>query len=358
MRRVWIGLLAAACWGQMLPDTARFKAALEPYRKFEVYKLEGANYAALKARFLDWADARLRQRASIRAMNTELREAGLLSEGLQETGEIQKNFAGYLDSVELVPVPAGFFAVKLGMFAGSFCQYDDTVAIYRQKPFQRIAVLNAQDTLSDGHHWRALAIGDNGLIASSWVLANCTSMWNGSTFRIQRLGDGRLENVFDGGDGAYAGEVAILIERDTVAFRFVTMIRDDAATTGEVVDRYEVHDRSVRRIAPIATSYASFLGRWLGMSRSDAAPFSSAEAREAHEGPLDGLYKLKRAAVCRDGRQIEVVIGGKRRVFTVSGNTPETLRMERVGDRLDPACRAVGIGPVMLTEPGWARMKR
>jgi hypothetical protein len=179
-------LLNSVAFGSDAQDTIRFARHLQIGRGKML--LTNAEYRTVRDEYLEWLDTRIKAGRSVGSMNKELQSAGLFP----ALDDVYASHAGYLDEISLRPMRSrnNIIAIEAAMYKGDGCSLDVTALIYQRQPVRRLAVVNADTGQSPyAYNLSGIAIGDarpNGvrLVASGWVISNCTSTWNGKRIRI------------------------------------------------------------------------------------------------------------------------------------------------------------------------------
>jgi len=297
---------------------------------------------------------------SVARMNEELEAAGLLSNGPQTVDEMfDKTYAGFLGNIEAKPSRAAedLLAITFGIHTGGYCNFDETLVLYRRTPLLRIARINAEQSFTHGYRLRELAVGKEDpsgrMIGSAWVASNCTSNWNGNLFRIDLLSAQPLANVLDREVSAFGGDkVGISIEDNTVTFRYTTLMGDLDALTRAGIARYRVQDGHAIREAPIATSFGGLINEWLEMDDAEAARWSTPEAATHHRDlaarTRKQLLQWEHVAACPGSppaREISIQWNESKQttVFLISASSAAEMRMLSVSDKRSPSCREIDV---------------
>ena len=365
VRLVFGILMCALASAQVRDDTARLAAVLKTFRAYKAYQFQPDDYRRIQTEYLTWIDVRMTHRITPEQMNQELQAAGLLSEGAQTIEGAERSFAGFLGPIATpaAGIPKDLLAVTFGIYMGNSCGYDETVAIYTSKSFRRVAVLNAKSDRANGSYLRSIVAGrDEGangrLIASAWVFANCTSQWNGNTFRIDRLRRGSLQTVLEQGEAAYEGDpVEIQVQRDSVTFTWGTTSGFLAATVRLATKRYRIQGNRAIREAPFAPSYGSLIDEWLDLNDSEAAPLATpalaARHRDLAARRKKDTFEWTHAADCSGPpatREIALEWDESKEttVFQIAGSTPRDMRIVSVTNQRSPSCKEIDISKDLL----------
>lgn len=365
---LWSASLCVPCpAGALKSDTAHLADNLNRLQKLEAHLLSPAEDELIRDEYMAWIDSRMGSVNTLTQMNDELGAAGLLSRGPETVDEMfSKTYTGFLEKVEPVPIrPAGdLLAVRFGVYTGGNCNLDETVLLYERRSLRRIARINAEQSFTYGYRFRALAAGkedprQSRVIASAWVLSNCTSNWNGNLFRIDVAHGRSLDNVLDRGVEAFGGKsVEIRIENGTVTFDYTTRIGDTDGSLRGGVARYRIQDGHAVREAPIAASVRGFISEWLDLDDSEAARWSTPEAAARHHKLAarfnKDLFTWEHTADCAGSPPMEEIAiqwGEPKQgtVFLVGGRSVAEMRMLSVSDGPSPSCREIDSGPASVT---------
>ena len=290
------------------PDTLRLAAHLSQFRKFKLYEFRATDFEAVQRRYLAWVDRRIAVAQAPESMNAELEAAGLLSDGPDTVDDMfERTYAGYLAKIVSLPVGDEQIAVNLGIHTGGYCNRDETLVLYERKSRRRLAVLNSAHPYSHGYLLSGFSIGASSpiagrLIATSWIASNCTSNWNGSTLKIDRLFRGSVRNILQRSAGARNEDgITVRLAGNVVEFEYVTWLGDGDATVRTAIARYRVTGNRALRESPIATQIAGFLSEWLELDDREADRWSSPAAAGAHHTLTprpDDLPTWERVALC------------------------------------------------------------
>ena len=341
-------VLCLSCFAaRMREDTARLAARLASLKGSE---LTASEFAPLQAEYLAWIDARVQARGTVSTINDELRQAKLLYIAPTTlTDDWQASHAGYVDAVRGEPLGEEVLALKLGIYTGSSCDYDETVVLYLHKPFRRLGWLNAQQVYEHGHFLHGLAVGGK-IVASGWTASNCTSVWNGELFRIDVLRP-QMSNILNREVIARGDEeVKIRIQNDLVTFRYSAGMHDTVIDGREGIASYEIENGKTIRQAPIASQFGGFIDEWLLLDDEDAARFSSPAAARLHHEIAARFKKepfdWQHAADC-PGPAREIAVRGdeseQTTVFLIASSSIAEMRMLSISDKINPSCREIDI---------------
>jgi hypothetical protein len=228
-------MLCACCFGsEMQTDTIRLAAHLKPFRHYKLYELSGAQYKTIQKEYLSWIGSRFKRGVTLAQMNEELEAANLLSDGPKDVDDMEKSFAGFLGPVEALPLGVtGLVALKFGIYSGSLCNLDETAVLYDAGTLEELARLNAEAVsargLRYGYDLRTLSVGKDDavrgrIIASAWVISNCTSNWNGNNFRIDVSLGQSSSTVLNRGVAAFFGDPVDIRIEETIPSRSNTRL--------------------------------------------------------------------------------------------------------------------------------------
>jgi hypothetical protein len=336
-------------------DTARLVSHLAPLRGGE---FTAAEFVPIQAEYLAWIDSRVRARGTLEQINEELRGAKLL---FKEPESLQNNYgrseAGYLDEVEVESIPEAIdlLALRLGIYTGSNCGYDETLVLYQRKPFRRLGWLNAEQSFAHGHSLGSVRVGNNPaqgrIMASAWTASSCVSAWNGTRFRIDLLQSQTIARVLNREALTRNDvEVDINVQGDTATFRYSTDMRDTLIGSRTGVASYRIESGRAIRRGPIASHFGGFIDEWLLLNDDDAARVSAPEAARMHHEVAarfrQDSYDWEHVADCPNGtREIAIQEEKSERttVFLLRASTIADMRMLLVSDKLDPSCREIDI---------------
>jgi hypothetical protein len=342
-------------------DTTSLAQLLRPFRAHKVYELDQSDYKLIQDAFLTWIDTRMKSGVTVAQMNRELAAAGLLSNGPKTIDDqYDRTYAGFLGGIGTEPLQAAedLLALKVGIYTGGACNFDETIVLYKREPLGKPVRINGAPAYEHGLLLRSLAVGkdDNArgrIIASAWVASNCTSNWNGSVFRIHVAHPQSLENVLDRDVDVFGEDkVGISIHGDIVRFNYTTRM-PNGFTLRPGVATYRVQGNKVVRLAPIAEQFGGFIDEWLWMSDLEATPWSAPAAARMHHDLAaryrKELFDWERVAECPGSppkREIAVhwSDSGLTSVFIISGAGASQLRMVSVSAERLPSCHEIDIG--------------
>jgi hypothetical protein len=356
-RRLVYGLmLCTPCFAaEVKGDTARMARHLSSMRGGE---FAAAQFQPIQDEYLAWIDSRVRTRGSAKTINEELRQAKLL---FRETEGLASDFgshAGYLGAVQVEPIPEvdDLLALRIGIYTGGGCDYDETVVLYERKPFRRLGWLNAEQSYSHGYYLHGLNAGKNNparsrIIASAWTASNCTSVWNGTRFRIDLLQPQVVTNILNREASARNDEeVKISIQDNNATFRYSTDMRDTVIQSREGVASYQVLGNRAIRQAPIASQLGGFIDEWLLLDDDEAARVSTPAAAKMHHNVAAGFardfFEWKRVSDC-SGPVREIIIQGEKSrqtfIFLLRFSSLTDMQMLSVSDKGNPSCREIDL---------------
>jgi hypothetical protein len=343
----------------MREDTARLAAHLKAVRKYG--RLTASAYGKAQAEYLDWIDARMKDGASVEAINAELKAARLLGNWPDTIEDNYKNHTGYLEEISTSTVrgASDILVIAAGMYVEAGCSLDVTAAIYQRAPLTRLGYINAKP--GRGYSLSGLDVGEKDatgkrLVASGWVFSNCTSTWNGKRIRIDWLTGHSVENILQRDLYAQDREpeetVAAWVRPDSVTFWYASGIEDISLGRTSAIARYRIAgDRAVREV-PVALTRAGFIHEWLTMSDDEAVRWSEPAAVKLRKAVAAAAEKrgFEFARVARCGGSPAVWEIGVRLnkpeklyVFRISGSRATELRMLAVTEKPGRSCIAEDI---------------
>lgn len=367
MRYTWLGLVlsilqsAPYLASETRADTARLADHLGRFRGHEFYELSATEYSSLQSEYFAWIDSRLQAGLSVKAMNEELKAARLLSKGRDMLhDESDRTFAGFLGEIriEKLAMADDLLAIRTGIYTGGSCNFDESIVLYRRKPLQRIGWINAESSYTHGHHLSEIAIGKDDvtsgrIVASAWLVANCTSVWNGGRLRLDLLRSGSVGSVLNRNLSIKNDEhLHLAIEGRTATFRYTSSMSDMVFGERETIASYRLKNGLAVRQAPIATRYAGFIAEWLDLSDDEAARWSNPAAAAVHHEIAaifhEKMFEWQSASACPGSPPVrEIVIreetSKKAVAFQISGTSAISMRMVSVSDKPSPNCRAIDI---------------
>jgi hypothetical protein len=345
-------LICVSCLAGNVPeDTARLTKHLNRFRAYKAHEFSTAEFKSIQTEYLGWVDSRTRNGASVDALNAELRGAGLLSEGPETLDDqLEKTYAGYLGQIRIEPTGGDLLAIKLGIYTGGFCNFDETVVLYRREPLQRLGWINAEPLYKHGYELSHLTVGKD-LLASAWFASNCASNWNGGVFRIEHVDTRPIlaQNV----NFSNLDPVGITVKDAQVTFRYTAQMGEVDVLEREGIASYRIEGGRAVRIVPIASTYGGFISEWLEMDDKEAARWSSAQAAGMHH---DLVTKFKKenfewahAADCPGppaAREIGIWSGDSKHfaAFMIAGLSPMDLRLWSVSEHPSLSCTTIDIG--------------
>ncbi len=323
--------------------------------------MSSAEYKSIEHEFLVWIESRLKTGVALTRMNEELKAAGLLDEEPKDPDDVfDSAYVGFLGEIEIKPpmVDKDLLGVRFGFHTGSFCNFDDTLVLYKRNPLRQVAQINAQQGYTHGYRLREFTAGSDdpgigSMIGSLWVASNCTSNWNGEILRIDLAHRSLVKNVLEQGVSAFLVDPAtIVVEDDTVTFRYQTSVHDFTVLNRGAVARYRVRNGSAVREAPIAPSFGGFIDEWLNLNDSEAARWSTPDAALHHHDLAARLknesLEWKHVAACPGSpptREIAIQWSESKQttVFQIGGSNTKELRMLSVSGDRSPGCREIDI---------------
>ena len=326
--------------------------------------MTAAEYARFQTQYLEWIDVRMRAARTTDSMNRELTAAGLFPPPTGPTDPDLESNAGYLDEISTRQIrgASDLVAIGAGIYKGAGCALDETVILYQREPLRRLARINAAPERNDyPYYLSGLAAGEKGasgerLVASGWVVSNCTSTWNGKRIRIDRLKGHLIDNVLARDVAAQDREgsdnVAAWTRGDLVTFWYQGATGDVDLASGPAIARYRVvGDRAVRE-RPVALTRAGFIHEWLEMDDAEAAQWSEPAAMQVHQAVVRAfehrVFEWAHVGTCAGSPPVwEVAVQmdqlKKVHVFRISGSRATELRMLSVTDQWTRSCAVVDI---------------
>jgi hypothetical protein len=370
LRAALLSVLAVSSWAQAAQpaDTAHLAAQVRAVRGRDW--LKSAEYAPLKAQFLEWIDARVLAGRTIESMNRELKAAGLLLDPPKSADQYSTEYTGKLGGVSAQPVRGAgdLLAINAGISRGSTCHVDITVILYQREPLRRLAHINAE--LGDGDfacYLSGLAAGEKDasgarLIASGWVYSNCTSVWNGKRIRIDRLKASSVENILarslSARDREAIENVAPWVRGDVVTFWYEGGLPDAEMMSTPAIARYRVAENRAVREPPMALTRAGFIEEWLAMEDSEAARWSEPEALRVHQAVAAAfhhdVFKWEHIGRCAGSPPVwEIGVrldkSKKLYVFRIHASRATDLRMLAVTDHWTSSCADFPLASILQT---------
>jgi len=236
-------------------DTAHLAAHLKAMRGRK--QLSSGEYKAIQAEYLAWIDVRVKAGSNPDSMNAELKAAGLFPRWGNFVEENFKSHAGYLEPLSMKPVrgTGDILVIEASIYQGIGSR-DVTAVLYQRSRLTRLTNINASPDDRWPYYLSGLDIAENPptgeiLVASGWVVSNCTSTWNGKRIRIDRLNGLSLKNVLSRDLGAQDREpqenVAAWVQGDAATFLYNGTIRDSEMLSTSSIARYRVAgDQAVR----------------------------------------------------------------------------------------------------------------
>lgn len=351
-------LWALPTLAQPQPDTLRFADYMANYRT-PGRELTAPEVKSIQTEYLDWLNARVIAGSTIELMNAELAAADLVDRENHKGGR-----TGYLAKIQGSPektppdalnIPADLMTVVLRIYTGNDCGADDTLVLYRRATHQRIGWLNAETDYSHGYLFGAATAAAEDppgtrLLATDWIASGC-SMSRRQVFRIDSIAPEKSTQILaQSPPEAQEYSTRIFVDKEIVQFKF----ESGYPSTGKVdrlsEQRYLVRGSHALRVPPLGLSQYEFIWEWLRLDDADAARFSTPEAAAQHHGVMTvgdvGAGALSEThcpgAPVREFRG-DWITTERFAYFRVSGATPDTYRIESIGDK--SSCDSVVLPP-------------
>ncbi len=278
---------------QPQPDTLAFAQHMAPYRT-PGRELTAPEVKSIQTEYLAWLDARIIAGSTIDLMNAELAAAELTGRENRKGGQ-----TGYVAKIQQGPesgppgalnLPADLLTVVLRIYTGKDCGADDTLVLYRRATRQRIGWLNAETDYTHGHLFGAVAAAEDPsgarLVATDWVASSCLPSRR-QIFRIDSIDRENATQILAHSPAeAQEYSTRILLDKDTVQFKFESGYPSIGKTDRQSEQRYLVQGSRALRLAPLGLSLYEFIWEWLRLDDADAARFSSPDAAEKHHGVM------------------------------------------------------------------------
>ena len=231
----------------------------------------------------------------------------------RQTAEMDRSHVGYIEP----PGESQFrgaddvFAVGAPIYKNAACGLDATEILYDRKTLARIGWVNGETAVSEyPFYLSSLAIGEKDafggrVVASGWVISNCTSSWNGKSIRIDHMGGQSSANLLARGIDAHDRErpsVASWVRGDTVTFFYSGGIPDGDLMETASIARYRIANGRALHEAPIALTRAGFIHEWLTLEDVNPSDYATAEAVAvralASRAFDDGLFHWQSVGRC------------------------------------------------------------
>ena len=274
-----------------------------------------------------------------------------------------KSHAGYVEEISAKNVEGAddLQVLTAQMYGGYGCSLNDTVLLYDRRSLQRVAAINARPPASKDWYWYRLSGLDAGpkdatgtrVVATGWVVSNCTSNWNGTEIRVDRVNGNSVRNVLREDLAARNDEgITPGIQGDTVTFRYVGGIFDSQLLSAPALRRYHISRNGALQREPFALNRAGFMREWLDGSDSDVAPWSEAAAMAGRKAAVSALknnaFEWVRIANCGGTPELwELAIQPYQSratiVFRIGGSRATELRMVEVTGHWTESCTAIDI---------------
>ena len=364
IQAVMISVMAAPGVCASPSDTTHLADHLKSLRGIPWFS--AAQHSAIESEYMAWIDSRVKAGSGIERMNAELKAAGLFpnwpenSDVSGTVNEWYQNHAGRLEPIEAKKVRGAddVMALGAGIYMGLGCSLDVTAMIYDRETLERVAHVNAAEPGSK-YAYRVSGLdvgpdvsGGQRLIATGWVISNCTSTWNGKRVRIDRCGPASARPILVRDLIAQDREpdvedVAARVEGDVVTFLYQGIAGDGALLVTPSVLRYRVADNRITRVPPIALTRAGFIHEWLNIPEPDAIRWSEPSAMAARKAVAAEIkahgFDWINIAVCSGPPEVwEVAVRMHQTsavyVFRIRGSKATELKMMNVARTPTPSC--------------------
>ena len=349
-------------------DTPRLALHLRAVRTWKA--LPPQEHSRIQAEYLAWIDARVKAHESLKDMTAELRAAGILAEHSSDaTVEMDRSYMGYVDppGESRIRGAEDVFAVAAATYRNANCGRDVTGILYDRKTLARLGWVNGGIESSEyPFYLSSLAVGEKDasggrIVASGWVISNCTSTWNGKSIRIDRMDGKSTVNLLSRGIWAHDREdetISSWVRGDTVTFLYSGGLGDaDLAETPSVA-RYRIANGRAVHQPPIALTRAGFIREWLTLEDIDPSDYATAKAvairaklgRSLEEVTFqwDSVARCPAAPpVWEIGLRIDKP--PQTVVFRISGERVTQLHMIGISTGPTPSCKSVDISKSLET---------
>ncbi len=270
---------------------------------------------------LRWLDSMVLSGATAREMQDELARAELLDRRPAGGTEAPySSFTGFVSAPTVRPLKdaAEFIEARIGV--GMTCGYDETVAVYRQKPLRRLAVAYHEGERIDVPWvYRTVMAGPGDrrgrrLVAIAGYSAWCTSTMIGLNLRVLSIHGNEARTLLNRDVDARRFDEPVVTAQvgvGTVEFRYVANMSDGDFLHRPGVARFTLSGGVMTRAAPVALTRAGFIDEWLKMDAADAARWSAPAAMKHHAGlsARKSAFTFESAALCPENpRTWQVVL--------------------------------------------------
>jgi len=343
-------------------DTAQLALHLRAVRAYKA--LPSGYYSPIRAEYLAWIDSRVKARESLADMRAELQAAGILAKPASEpTTEMYRSYVGYVEPPGESQIRGGedVFAIEAAVYRNASCGLDATEILYDKKTLDRLGWVNGELSKSDYPFYNSSpAVGEQDasgarVVASGWVISNCTSTWNGKSIRIDRLDRNSNVNLLSRGISAHDRDgtsVATWVRGDTVTFFYSGGLQDLDLLETPSIARYRIAGGRAIHESPIALTRAGFINEWLTLKDVNPSDYATAEA-VAVRAKTDlalrkGISQWQSVARCPGAPPVlEIAIRVDKPpqniVFRISGERASQLRMVGIAAKLTPGCNPIGV---------------
>jgi hypothetical protein len=348
--------------GAPLPDTAQLARHLRAVRTWKV--IPPQSYEPIQAEYLAWIDARVKAHESIKDMAAELQAAGILAKHPSDpSADMDRSYVGYFEppSESQIHGAEDLFEIDAEIYKNANCGLNVTPILYDRRTLARLGWLNGEPQPSEyPYYLSSLAIAEEDasgsrIIASGWVISNCTSTWNGKSIRIDRMDGKTTLNLLSRSLWAHDREsptVASWVRGETVTFFYDGGVPDADLLETPSIARYRIANGRAIHVSPIALTRAGFIQEWLTLDDIDPADYAAPEAVAARAKTARDLrnQSLEWQSVTRcPGTppiwEIAVQTDKPPRtvVFRIAGERATQLRMISIGNRTTPSCARIDI---------------
>lgn len=342
-------------WATTPDDTARLGNHMRALRGS--LWLDPAEYTAIQSEFLAWLDARVKTGASVASMNQELKSAGILPDWTPSVDEMDRSHAGYVEAIpeRAVRGTSDVFVIEARIYKGAGCSVDSTALAYDQESRRRIAAIRAAPEVAKyAYYLSGLDVGGKDstgsrLVATGWVISNCTSAWNGKRIRIDRTGGTSAGSILARALFAHdrlGDTVAAQIQGDRVTFEYDAGVQDLNILLTPAVATFRIAGHVAVRQSPIALTRAGFIEEWLSMA-DDPARWGETQALRLRPTVAAAVQqhgfewaKMFRCGGSPASWEVGVRIRDleKTYFFRIAGTRARELRMDDIRDDATQSC--------------------